>query len=67
MKTREQLKRREVFKTTGWALGLFAMANGAPLAIADVGEGALRPVKRDPAQLQRLLDQLANSVSFELR
>ena len=58
MKIRERFGRREFLKTTGGTLGLFVAATQVPSAIADTGEGFPPPVKRDPAQLKRLLDQM---------
>ena len=58
MKTRQELKRREFFKITGEALGFFAVATHVPSAIADTAKEDLRPVKRDPVQLKKLLDQM---------
>jgi len=39
-------------------LGLFVMATHIPSAIANPAQGGARPVKRDPAQLKRLLDEM---------
>ena len=58
MKIRQQFGRRDFLKTTGGALGLFVAATHVPSAIGDTAEGGPRPVKRDPAQLKRLLDQM---------
>ncbi len=58
MKIRQQFGRREFLKTTGGTLGLFVAATHVPSAIADAAEGVPPPVKRDPAQLKRLLDQM---------
>jgi caffeoyl-CoA O-methyltransferase len=58
MKTRQQFRRREFLKTIGGALSLFTVATHAPSAIVDAAKGDSRPVKRDPAQLRRLLDEM---------
>ncbi len=58
MKTKEQFSRRGFLKTTGVVLGLFGAATPVPSAIADTAEGGPPPVKRDPAQLKRLLDEM---------
>jgi len=58
MKTRQQFRRREFLKTIGGTLSLFTVATHAPSAIVDAAEGDTRPVKRDPAQLRRLLDEM---------
>ena len=58
METKQQFRRREFLKTTGGALGLFVMATHIPSAIANPAQGGARPVKRDPAQLKRLLDEM---------
>jgi caffeoyl-CoA O-methyltransferase len=58
MRTRQQFKRREFLKTTGGTLGLFALAGQVTSALADPAESPLRPVKRDPAQLRRLMDEM---------
>ncbi|OGP88998.1 MAG: hypothetical protein A2156_04960 [Deltaproteobacteria bacterium RBG_16_48_10] len=58
MKTRQQFNRREFLKTTGGALSLFTVATDVPSANSDTPEGGLQPVKRNPAQLQRLLDEM---------
>ena len=58
MKTRQSFNRRKFLETTGGVLGLFAVTANVPVAIADAAEGGIRPVKRDPAQLKRLLDEM---------
>lgn len=58
MKTDKPLSRREFFKTTGGAFGFFTMATQVPSAIAGAVEDHPQPVKRDPAQLKRLLDEM---------
>ena len=58
MKTRKKFGRREFLKTTGGALSLFAMGNHVSSAIADAAEDSPRPIKRDPAQMKRLLDEM---------
>lgn len=53
----EQLGRREFLKTLGGGLGLATVAS--PLfTLASGAEEGLRPVKRDPAALKRLLDSM---------
>jgi caffeoyl-CoA O-methyltransferase len=56
-KKSEQLGRREFLKTLGGGLGLAAVASHVPLS-ATGAEEVLRPVKRDPAALKRLLDSM---------
>ncbi len=58
MKTRQQFRRREFLKTTGGALGFFSLVAQVPSALADVVEGLPGSVKRDPAQLRRLLEDM---------
>jgi len=58
MKTRRKFGRREFFKTTGGALSFFAMGKHVSSAIADAAEDSPRPIKRDPAQMKRLLDEM---------
>ncbi len=58
MKTGQPLSRRDFFKTTGGALGLLTMAMQVPSAIASAAEGSPQPIKRDPAQLKGLLDEM---------
>jgi caffeoyl-CoA O-methyltransferase len=58
MKIRQQFGRREFFKTTGGTLGLFVAATHVPSAVVEAAEGVPPPIKRDPAQLKRLLDQM---------
>lgn len=58
MRTRQQFRRREFLKVTGETFGLFALAAQVPSALAGAAEGPQRPVKRDPAQLRRLLDEM---------
>ena len=56
MKAREQFRRREFLKTITGALSLFAVTTHVLSALVEAAEGDSRPVKRDPAQLRRLLD-----------
>jgi caffeoyl-CoA O-methyltransferase len=56
MTRKKRLDRREFLRNTGGALGFIAMAKELPSAMADVAENGSFPVKRDPAQLKRLLD-----------
>ena len=58
MKTRQQFRRREFLNITGGALGFFSLAAQVPSAFADVVEGLPGSVKRDPAQLRRLLEDM---------
>jgi predicted O-methyltransferase YrrM len=58
MKTRKPFSRRDFLKTTGGTLSLFALATPIPSAIADMAKGGPSPVKRDPARLKRLLDEM---------
>ena len=58
MKIRQPCSRRKFLKTTGGTLGLLAVATQIPSAIGTAAEGGPAPVKRDPAQLKRLLDQM---------
>ena len=58
MKTRQRFSRREFFKTTGGALSLLAVGTYVPSAIANAAGSGSPPVKRDPAQLKRLLDEM---------
>jgi predicted O-methyltransferase YrrM len=50
--------RREFFKISGEALGLMALTTYIPSTVANLQENEPRPVKRSPAQLKRLLDQM---------
>ena len=56
MKSRDQFRRRDFLKTITGALSFFAANASLPPAFAQPAEGELRPVKRDPAQLRRLLE-----------
>jgi caffeoyl-CoA O-methyltransferase len=58
MKGEQPFSRREFLKTTGGTLSLLAMAPRVSPVIADPVEGGPQPVKRDPAQLKRLLDEM---------
>jgi caffeoyl-CoA O-methyltransferase len=59
MKTRQRLNRRDFLKTTGGTLGLFTVAPHVALAVAATrDEDGPPPVKRDPAELRRLLDEM---------
>jgi caffeoyl-CoA O-methyltransferase len=55
---RRALRRREFFKITGGALGLLATSGPIRPGKAGATESDPGPVKRDPAQLRRLLDQM---------
>jgi predicted O-methyltransferase YrrM len=58
MKSKEQLRRREFLKKAGAGLGLLAVAAPLDSVAVDAAEGNLRPAKRDPAQLRRLLSEM---------
>jgi caffeoyl-CoA O-methyltransferase len=58
VKTRHQFRRREFLKTITGALSLFAVTSQVPSDIVEAAEGDMRPAKRDPAQLRRLLDEM---------
>jgi predicted O-methyltransferase YrrM len=58
MKAGQQFKRREFLTAVGGAVGLLALAPHVPSAIAGAAGVAPRPVKRDPAQLQQLLNEM---------
>jgi len=58
MEANEQFSRRRFLKTSGAMLSLFGVAPHIPSAMADAAEGTPPPVKRDPAQLKRLLDEM---------
>lgn len=58
MKTGNQFRRREFLKTITGALSLFAVTTHVPSAVVEAAEGDSRPVRRDPAQLRRLLDEM---------
>lgn len=52
------MRRRDFFKISGGALGLLAMTAPVPSAVASSKGNEARPVKRDPIQLKRLLEQM---------
>ena len=58
METKKPFNRREFLKTTGGALCLITTASPVPAVIADAAESGPPPVKRNPAQLKRLLDDM---------
>jgi caffeoyl-CoA O-methyltransferase len=58
MESKQPFSRRGFLKATGVALSLFEAATHIPLAVADIAEGVLPPVKRDSGQLKRLLDDM---------
>jgi len=58
VETRKPFNRREFLKTTGGALSLFTMATHVPPAIANAIDGVSQRVKRYPAHIQRLLDEM---------
>jgi predicted O-methyltransferase YrrM len=64
VKSGNQFRRREFLKTITGALSLFAVNANVPPAFAQPAEGNSRPVKRDPAQLRRLLDGM-NSRGYQ--
>lgn len=58
MRTRHQVRRREFLKITGRALGLFAVTAQVQSTVVHAAEDDLRPVRRDPALLRRLLNEM---------
>jgi predicted O-methyltransferase YrrM len=52
------MRRREFFKISGGTLGLLAVAKHVPSVVANSKENETKPIRRDPAQLKRLLDQM---------
>jgi caffeoyl-CoA O-methyltransferase len=58
METKKQISRRGFFKATGVVLSLFAEATQVQSVIAGAAEGGPPPVKRDPSQLKRLLEEM---------
>jgi len=58
MKTRQPFSRREFLKTTGGTLSLFTVASHIPSAISNAAEGDPQRVKPNPANIQRLLDEM---------
>ncbi len=58
MGTRHQVRRREFLKITGRALGLFAVTAQVQSTVVHAAEDDLRPVRRDPALLRRLLNEM---------
>jgi len=50
--------RRVFLKTIGGGLSLFALASHLPSAITYAAESDLRPVKRNPDQIRRLLEKM---------
>jgi len=58
MKIRQPFSRRKFLKTTGGTLGLLAVATQVPSAIGAAMDAGPAPVKLDPAQIKRLLDQM---------
>ena len=58
MKIRQPCSRRKFLKTTGGILGLLAVTTQVPSTISTAAEGGPAPVRRDPAQLKQLLDQM---------
>lgn len=58
MGTKEQFSRRGFLKTTSVVLSFFAEATPVQSFIAGAVEGGPPPVKRDPAQLKRLLEEM---------
>ena len=58
MKSKEQLRRREFLKKTGGGLGFLAVTTHLESVAVDAAEDNLRPAKRDPAQLRRLLNEM---------
>ncbi len=58
MRTRHQVRRREFLKITGRALGFFAVTAQVQSTVVHAAEDDLRPVRRDPALLRRLLNEM---------
>jgi len=58
MESKQPFSRRGFLKALGVVLSLFEAATHTPLAVADIVGGGPRLVKRDPAQLKRLLDDM---------
>ena len=58
MKAKQEFSRREFLKTTGGMLSLLGAATHVPSAIAEAVKGGPPPVKRELAQLRRLLDDM---------
>ncbi len=58
MEAKQKFSRRGFLKTSGETLSLFALAMCVPSAIADTSESGPPPVKRNPAQLKQLLDEM---------
>jgi caffeoyl-CoA O-methyltransferase len=58
MGTKGQFSRRGFLKTTGVGLGLIAGVTPVQSAIAGAVEEGAPPVKRDPAKLKRLLEEM---------
>ena len=57
MNDREPISRRELLAATGGALSLCTVTTLLPV-LADAGQGDPRPVKRSPARINRLLEQM---------
>jgi caffeoyl-CoA O-methyltransferase len=58
MTVRKQPGRRQFLQSAGGTLSLFAVATHLGSAAANAAEGNPRSVKRDPAQLRRLLNEM---------
>ena len=58
MKTSKPFTRRALLKSSGGALCFLTAATHIPSTIANAAERGSPPVKRDPAQLKRLLDAM---------
>jgi predicted O-methyltransferase YrrM len=58
METKKPFNRREFLEITGGGLCLVAAASPVPAVIADTAEGGPPPIKRNPAQLKQLLDDM---------
>jgi predicted O-methyltransferase YrrM len=58
MKIRSLFSRRKFLKTTGGTLSFYTLATHIPRAIANAIEGVSQRVKRYPADIQRLLDEM---------
>lgn len=58
MAARKQLGRREFLRSAGGALSILAVTTPMQSATSSASPGNLPPVKRDPAQLRRLLSEM---------
>ena len=58
METRPRLTRRELLRTSGGALSLYALSTHVPPSSAQEKKEEAAPPKRDPAKLKRLLEEM---------